>query len=196
MGIKKIITPIYYWFVKCIAKRIYEPKYLRGRYFDNNQIGWIWVMKDLPFRLFTRINAGVPWPVSHTVMVNNWKNIAFDTDDIHIFQTGGSYFQAQDAEIRIGRGTWIGPNVGLITTNHDVFDPARHVTGKDISIGEKCWIGMNVVVLPGTELGPHTVVAAGAVVTKSFPEGWCVLAGVPAKPIRYLRNGCMAGLTD
>ncbi|MEQ1824103.1 MAG: DapH/DapD/GlmU-related protein, partial [Fimbriimonadaceae bacterium] len=51
-----------------------------------------------------------------------------------------------------------------------------------------CWIGMNAVVLPGVTLGDRTVVAAGAVVTKSFPEGWCIVAGVPAKLLRSLKE--------
>ena len=45
---------------------------------------------------------------------------------------------------------------------------------------------MNSVITAGVELGPRTIVAAGAVVTKSFPDGFCVLAGVPAKMIKYL----------
>ena len=40
---------------------------------------------------------------------------------------------------------------------------------------------MNSIILPGVNLGPRTVVAAGSVVTKSFPDGFCVLAGNPAK---------------
>jgi len=35
-------------------------------------------------------------------------------------------------------------------------------------------------------LGNHTIVAAGAVVTKSFPEGYCILAGNPAKIIKLI----------
>jgi acetyltransferase-like isoleucine patch superfamily enzyme len=58
--------------------------------------------------------------------------------------------------------------------------------GKDIHLGEKCWIGMNAVILPGVVLGPGTVVGAGAVVTKSFPEGHVVLAGIPAKAVKIL----------
>ena len=50
------------------------------------------------------------------------------------------------------------------------------------------WIGMNSVILPGVTLGPGTVVGAGSVVTHSFPEGHCVIAGVPAKLIRNLQN--------
>lgn len=53
-------------------------------------------------------------------------------------------------------------------------------------IGDYSWIGMNSVVTAGVTLGPRTIVAAGAVVTKSFPEGFCILAGVPAKVVKYL----------
>ena len=45
---------------------------------------------------------------------------------------------------------------------------------------------MNSMILPGVELGPRTVVGAGSVVTKSFPEGDCVIAGNPAKIIKKL----------
>jgi acetyltransferase-like isoleucine patch superfamily enzyme len=43
---------------------------------------------------------------------------------------------------------------------------------------------MNSVVLPGVHLGDHTVVGAGSVVTRSFPEGNCILAGAPARLIK------------
>lgn len=57
------------------------------------------------------------------------------------------------------------------------------MTGKPITIGDNCWIGMNAVVLTGVELGDYTTVGAGAVVTHSFP-GHCVIAGNPARVIR------------
>ena len=45
---------------------------------------------------------------------------------------------------------------------------------------------MNSIVLPGVTLGPRTIVAAGSVVTKNFPDGFCVLAGNPAKLVKEL----------
>ena len=57
---------------------------------------------------------------------------------------------------------------------------------KEVRIEDYCWIGINVVILPGVHLGPRTIVDAGSVVTKSFPDGFCVIGGNPAKIIKVL----------
>ena len=110
----------------------------------------------------------------------------FDPDDMQNFHTTGNYFQGIGAKIRIGKGSMIAAGTGFITANHDLSDIHANVPGKEIILGEACWIGMNAMILPGVCLGPHTVVGAGAVVTHSFPEGHCVLAGNPARKIREL----------
>ena len=53
-----------------------------------------------------------------------------------------------------------------------------------IKIGRHCWLGAQSVLLPQVVLGDYTIVGAGAVVTKSFEEGYCVIAGNPAKIIK------------
>ena len=88
--------------------------------------------------------------------------------------------------IIIGKGTYIAPNVGIVTTNHDTSNLDRHLPGKNVELGKSCWIGMNSVILPGVVLGDNTIVGAGSVVTKSFPEGHCVIAGNPARKIKDL----------
>ena len=98
----------------------------------------------------------------------------------------GSYYQSF-GKITIGKGTYIAQNVGIITANHDLHNLDLQAEAKDVIIGERCWIGMNSIILPGTTLGPHTVVGAGSVVTKSFEEGNCIIAGNPAKIIRNLQ---------
>ena len=45
---------------------------------------------------------------------------------------------------------------------------------------------MNSVILPGVILGDGTVVESGAVVTKAFTDGHCVIAGNPAKLLRKI----------
>jgi acetyltransferase-like isoleucine patch superfamily enzyme len=186
-SIKLILRKIVYFIISILGRLSYDRQYLVGRYFDDiTSIGWKWVWLGLLSRFFLRVNLDVPWPCYHTVRVGNPKNIFFNPDDLHIFQSGGTYFQAIDGKIFIGKNTWIAPNVGIITTNHDLYNLDLHQSGKDIILGESCWLGMNSVVLSGVVLGPHTVVAAGAVVTRSFIEGYCVLAGVPAKCIKLL----------
>lgn len=182
-----IIRPIYYLFIRFTGKIFYDTRFFSDKYFSKYGTGWVWIAKSLPFKILFRINQDVPWPTHHTVSINNWKNISFHNEDLHIFQTGGTYFQAQDAKIIIGKGAQIAPNVGIITTNHDINNPALHVQGKDVVIGENCWIGMNAIVLPGVHLGNNTIVAAGAVVSKSFSEGYCVVGGTPAKIIKQLK---------
>lgn len=53
----------------------------------------------------------------------------------------------------------------------------------DTRIGDHCVIGGRAIILPGVTLGNHVFVAAGAVVTKSFPDH-CLVAGNPAKIIK------------
>lgn len=141
-------------------------------------------LKAIWFQKILRFNARCPWPLSPTSRVSDYDRIDFPPGEIHNFQSPGLYIQNFSAGITLGSGTFIGPNVGLITANHDPMDPSRHLPGSDIVIADKCWIGMGCVILPGVTLGEGTVVAAGSVVTKSFPDGSCVLAGSPARVVK------------
>lgn len=161
----------------------YQKKYLKGKFFQEKVMGWQWAWRGLRAR---KENKKVPWPVHPRTIVNGAQNIIFPQDSINVFQAPGCYWQAFDATITIGHNCFIAPNVGMISTNHDLYDPRKHAPGKPVVLGDNCWIGMNAVILPGVELGENTVVAAGAVVTKSFPEGHCVVGGVPAKLIKKL----------
>ena len=55
-------------------------------------------------------------------------------------------------------------------------------------IGDDVWIGTNVIILPGVNIGSHCIIGAGAVVTKDVPD-YAVVGGVPAKVIRYRTEG-------
>ena len=92
--------------------------------------------------------------------------------------------------VEIGRRVAIGPNVSIIDTNKRYTNVELPIirqgkSSKPISIGDDCWIGANAVILAGTELGAHTVVAAASVVNAKFPPN-VVLAGSPARIIKYL----------
>lgn len=168
----------------------YDRKYLRGRWFAGRAggvcaTGWEWVTHDAIGRFFSLYNREARFPINQSCRVISPENLEFDPDDLNNFQSFGIYYQAL-GRIRVGKGTYIGPNVGLITSNHDPADPELHREPRPIELGKACWIGMNSVILPGVTLGDHTVVGAGSVVTKSFEQGYCVIAGNPARIIREL----------
>lgn len=180
----------YYLWGHLFALLFYDKKYLRGRWFSGKlnglcAIGWQWVSKDGLNRMFSLHNREARFPISRDCKVIYPENVEFDPDDLNNFQSFGIYYQAIGG-IRIGKGCYIGPNVGLITANHDLDDLDTHTPPQPISLGPACWIGMNTTILPGVTLGPRTVVGAGSVVTHSFPEGNCVVVGNPAKKLRDL----------
>ena len=130
-----------------------------------------------------RINSHVPWPVHPTSSIMCPENIVRGTrtpglsKSCHIDGRNG---------IQIGENVWIGPRVSIISMNHDVNFYEKYLKGPPIVIGSNSWLATNAIILPGVKLGPHTIVAAGTVVTKSFPEGNQILGGVPAVVVKKL----------
>lgn len=180
----------FYFWGHLFALFFYQKKYLTGRWFRGKlgglcASGWVWVTHDAVARILLRQNTEARFPVSPNIRILCPENIRFNPDDLNNFQSSGIYFQAI-GRITIGKGTYIAPNVGLITSNHVIGDLDAHEPPEPITLGEGCWLGMNSVVLPGVTLGDGVVVGAGAVVTKSFPEGHCVIAGNPARKIKDL----------
>lgn len=180
----RILRPYITPFLLFICLQFYDKKYLRGKYFDRSWSGWSWAFRGILWQKILGFNRSVPWPVSSQIRVLNWRNIEFDVDDINNFQSFGNYYQNFNAKITIGKGSFIGPNVGIITSNHNLHDLPTHGKGDDVMIGKDCWIGMNSVLLPGVILGDGTVVGAGSVVTKPFPEGHQLVAGNPATVLK------------
>jgi len=92
--------------------------------------------------------------------------------------------------ISIGQCTIIAPECTIITSNHN-YDESKiemlpfnnELIIKPVKIEEFCWIGRNVMIMPGVIIGKGSVVAAGSVVTKNV-EPYSVVGGNPAKLIK------------
>lgn len=137
------------------------------------------------FQRILRINSHVPWPVHPTSIVGNPNKIKKHRGRPYVGFSPCCYIQTING-IEIGKNTRIGPGVKIISANHNIYNFNLHDEEKPIKIGGDCWIGANAVILPGVELGDHIIVAAGAVVSKSFKEGNCIVGGVPAKLIKKI----------
>lgn len=190
-GLQFSIGLYYYILARILFITKYDAKYMKSIWFGGAEHGyrkimrpgWKWTVYSYRGNKRLGINQDAKWPVSPRCTVIYPWNIVFDPDNINIFHSYGIYYQGF-GKIVIGRGTTIGPNVGLITANHSVKDIDKHEIAHNIVIGENCWIGMNSVILPGVKLGNNTIVGAGSIVTKSFEEGHIVIAGNPAKVIK------------
>jgi len=141
-------------------------------------------LQNLFWKHVLGVNRKVPWPIHFTSRVAAPEKVQLGRCS-YPGDMPGCYIQAINGII-IGDECIFGPGVGLISANHDPEDYDRHVPAPPIRIGNYCWVGMHAVILPGVELGDHTIVGAGSVVTQSFPEGHCVLAGNPARVIKRL----------
>lgn len=140
------------------------------------------------FQKILGFNRHCYWPVHFTSTVRSPKNIYVGVDAAPGISPG-CYIQAV-GKIFIGDYTQIAPNVGLISSNHFMLDIRKHIPG-EIRIGQYCRIGMGSIIHSGVVLGDFVTVAAGSVVTKSFPNGYCVIAGNPAEIIADY-NGAIA----
>lgn len=110
----------------------------------------------------------------------------------------GSTIYCTDAPCIIGKKVLFGPRPTIITGDHRIDIFGKYIT--DVTVEEKfvdgvnvydqpvviedgVWCGANVTILKGVTIGRGSVVAAGAVVTKSFPP-YSIIGGIPAKLIK------------
>lgn len=106
----------------------------------------------------------------------------------------GSTFYCTEAPLTIGKKVIFGPNPTIITGDHRIDIIGKYII--DVTVEEKLpendapvvieddvWCGANVTILKGVTIGHGSVIAAGAVVTKSFPP-YSIIGGVPAKLLK------------
>ena len=88
-------------------------------------------------------------------------------------------------QIKIGNNVRCGANT-LITDSDWHPGDSRVNASKPVIIGDNVWLGINVVVLKGVEIGANTVIGANSLVTKNIPAN-VIAAGNPCKEIAKLR---------
>lgn len=92
-------------------------------------------------------------------------------------------------KIKIGHDVLLASNI-LITSECHGMNPEIDVpymdqllSGDAVDIGDGCWLGERVCILPGVKIGKKCIIGAGSVVTKSVPD-YSIVVGNPAKVIK------------
>lgn len=107
----------------------------------------------------------------------------------------GSTFYCTIAPLTIGKKVVFGPRPTIITGDHRIDLVGRYMSeittadkspeqDQPVVIEDDVWCGANVTILKGVTIGRGSVVAAGAVVTKSCPP-YSIIGGVPAKIVKF-----------
>lgn len=113
---------------------------------------------------------------------------------------GADAFISCTRSIRIGNDVLTSSRIFIGDSYHGYSDASQPIKNQPMEgdapvvIGDGCFLGIGCVILPGVTLGRNCVVAANAVVTKSFPDH-AVVAGTPARMIKRYDSGQNAWVT-
>lgn len=121
--------------------------------------------------------------------VTGLRQCGFQTRQVSIgdgsFVNVGCWFEGA-GHVGIGRDVFLGPQVMIITSVHEIDEhgqAARMPSSGRVLIGDRCWLGARVTIMPDVTIGEGTIIGAGAVVTKDCEPG-AVYVGVPARRVR------------
>lgn len=104
----------------------------------------------------------------------------------------GAVFYCTEAPLTIRKKVIFGPHPTIITGDHRLDVIGKFIMDSDVKLPENdapviieddVWAGANVTILKGVTIGRGSVIAAGAVVTKSCPP-YSIIGGVPAKVLK------------
>jgi maltose O-acetyltransferase len=93
-----------------------------------------------------------------------------------------------NGKLKLGNHVMMGDDITIITQNHRYLEQGYdgYVRG-DVTIGDHVWIGDRTIILQGVNIGEHTIVGAGAVVTKDVPP-YGIVGGNPARVIKIRKE--------
>ncbi len=165
---------LYRWRFKAIGKRVIFGRLNSIKGFSNIEIG-----DNCSFGNNLRLEAVCGWGGQ------NYNPLIVFGNSVTINQ---NFHCTCACSIRIGEGTAITANCGIFDISHPYEDitvgpKEAQIIAKPIRIGKNCLIGMNTVILPGTDMGNHCVVGANSTVSGVYPD-YCVIAGSPAKIVK------------
>lgn len=171
----------YVWALRAL---IYKPffKHIGGMTYMGKPC-FIEGCKNISIGKKTRIFPGIRMEAIGTGKITIGDNCAIE-QNVHIISNSNN--------LSIGDNTTISANVFISNVDHEYEDINKSVMDqalieKETMVGESCFIGFGVSVLPGTRLGNHCIIGSNAVVKGEFPDN-CVIVGAPGKVVK-IYNG-------
>lgn len=140
-----------------------------------------------------QLRIGRNFSLGESAIIENGFNIAAQKGRIDIGDNvgiGAFSFISCPSSVKIGSDCIVGQYFSVHAQNHNVGGAGlirlQGTTEQGVEIGDNCWIGAKVTILDGVSIGAGCVIAAGAVVTKSFPAN-SVIGGCPARLLRPVK---------
>lgn len=171
-------------FVKLILSYIFNPIALLrmgkvGRYVD--------IRKGLKVNSPKNIFIGNHVRIDRMSRLSSYEGGRIEIeDDCYI----GQFFSVMaGGDVVIKKNTLIASYVAIIGENHSMNPEAdirygnQPLIKQNVLIGDNCWIGEKVIILPGVEIGEWSIIGAGSIVCKSIPA-YSIAAGNPARVIK------------
>jgi acetyltransferase-like isoleucine patch superfamily enzyme len=181
----------------------------KWRWYERNSLPWNRVR--IHWELMRR-EAFARWPI-HGNVLEALREGRLELGAHVLFEPGVWITAPAPATVSIGEGTFLNQGVMVAAharvsigahcmlangcfvsdAGHRYDDPAKPITWQGFesrgptSIGDNCWLGVNVAVTSGVTIGERCVVGANSVVTQDVPA-WSLAAGAPAQVIRSLRG--------
>lgn len=137
------------------------------------------------FQKVMRLDTEAPSPVHPSSVVGPWLKIKMGKDVYPGFNVG-HYIQAINGII-FGSNILIGPNVCIISANHDPANYDKYIDAPPIEISDNVWIGANSTILPSVKIGKNVIIGAGSVVTGDIPDD-CIATGNPCRAIKQMQT--------
>lgn len=149
------------------------------------------ILKQLFGKIGTNVSVGLPFICDYGRNIYIGNNVSVNMNCTFV----------DCNKITIGDNVLIASNVQLYTATHPVelserLTPDWNPESEEyfcrtyalpITIGNNCWLGGGVIVLPGVTIGDGSVIGAGSVVTKNIPEN-SLAVGNPCRVIRKIND--------